>query len=207
MTDDEPTETLDNVNEVEWTDDDTITLPATAPLSDAEQLLAVLHKLTNAGHVVEFHGAPRQVIVTRRGELGDTLSVHEHARGRTFIEALHVAAARVERVEFDALKTRCKHERRFWPVLSTWSDGCDVEIWETPPTHSVKGWLYGPGFELYADACEWLQKKITNWESHVHDDCPTDAQLKLRSKAASDSRQKVLAMLAAWESWQRAGGF
>lgn len=217
MTDqnDEPTETLqDNMVEAEWTDDDEIALPATAPLSEAEQLLAVLHRLTNAGHVVEFHGSPRQVVVTRRGEQGDTLSIHEHARGRTFIESLHVASARVERYEFDALKTRCRRESRFWPVLQIGGDRIDVEIWERPPTSSVKGWLYGPGFDLYGEACEWLQKKIVAWEARIHDDCPTADQLRQRTSAASDARQKTYGMQAAWDQiakdeaeWRKQGGF
>lgn len=210
--DDDPTETLDdNAVDVEW-----ISMPDVRPLSEDEQLAAVIHRLTGEGHSVEFCGRPRQVIVTRTEPCGDRYGINVLANGRTFTEALHVAAQRLDAREFDSMRV---HSRRlptklFWPVLVINGDLVDVEIWESPPTTSVAGCVYGAGLPTYHDACEWLQKKIVNYESHIHDDMPTAEQVKRLSESASDARSKTQAMQAAWKQWEadesewkKAGGF
>ena len=204
MTDDEPTDALlDNAVDVEWSDDDTISLPDVKPKSEAEELLELVNHVIANYAGVEFHKAPPQVIVTRVSEQGDTLSIHESFRERSITEALRVAVNRLDLEEFDAIKLRRKAESRFWPYLIRGGDVCDVVIQEFPPFTSVAGYRYGPGLETYREACEWLQKAIAVWESEIHDDCPTDDQLKRRTQYASDARQKVQEFLAAWEQVEK----
>lgn len=214
-TDDEPTETLiDNAVEVEWDDDDVIELPESQAASETERLGIALTQALDSRYDVEIRWLQRMVVLTRTTNEGDSLSVHESARSMTLAEAIDEARRRLDDSQFDSLRTRRRHEKRYWPVLICTPEGVDVELWESPPTTSVKGSLYGPGCDTYQEACEWLVKKIDNWAAQIHDDCPSIGVRTRRIESASDARQKVLGMLAAWDEmtrvgadWDKAGGF